>query len=89
MSAWTVAEARAQFSHLLCESQTMPQPIYRHHQLVAAVIDPKTYQKMQAQQLTLAQSFIALRHLLQDDQGLPSHERSTRDNDFLGVLNAG
>jgi hypothetical protein len=89
MSAWTVAEARAQFSHLLSESQMMPQPIYRHHQLVAAVIDPQTYQNIQAQQPTLAHSFIALRQLLQDTQDLPNRERSTRDNDFLDVLNAG
>jgi len=36
----------------------------------------------------LAQSFSALRQLLQDDQGLPSRERSTRDNDFLNALNS-
>ena len=86
---WTIATARQNFSALLKASQLGVQPIYKHKQLIAAVIDAPTYERLQGKQTTLAQSFQTLRTILaetQDDEGLASLPRKNRANSFLETL---
>lgn len=84
MNQWTVANARQHFSALLAACHAGIQPIYRRQQLVAAVIDANTYQRLQQQQQrpSLAQAFQTLRHLSDAEEALPTTPRTTRANPF-------
>jgi hypothetical protein len=93
MSEWTVASARQNFSSLLEACREGIQPIYRRHQLIAAMVNVATYERLQAQsnqRPTLADSFRELRHILAkeaaDSAELATLPRINRHNAFLDVL---
>ncbi|UJS23341.1 hypothetical protein [Thiothrix winogradskyi] len=89
MTTWTVATARQNFTSLLEASRLSVQPIYRHHQLVAAVVDAATYQRLQQQHLqqpSLADTFRDLRQLIKAEDALPVIPRHTRANSFAEGL---
>lgn len=93
MSEWTVASARQNFSSLLEACREGIQPIYRRHQLIAAMVDVATYERLQAQisqRPTLADSFCELRKILAkepaDSAELATLPRINRHNAFLDVL---
>jgi predicted TIM-barrel fold metal-dependent hydrolase len=93
MSDWTIASARQNFSSLLDACREGIQPIYRRHQLIAAVVDVATYERLQAQankRPTLADSFRELRQILAqepaDTAELATLPRLDRHNAFLDVL---
>ena len=93
MSDWTIASARQNFSSLLEACREGIQPIYRRHQLIAAVVDVATYERLQAQankRPTLADSFRELRQILlnghADTAELATLPRIDRHNAFIDVL---
>ncbi len=93
MSEWTVASARQNFSSLLEACREGIQPIYRRRQLIAAMVDVATYERLQAQsnqRPTLADSFCELRNILAkeaaDSAELATLPRINRHNAFLDVL---
>jgi len=44
---WTVEKAEKNFSKLLLEAGYTPQPVFYHNQLIAAVIDGKTFREFE------------------------------------------
>lgn len=44
---WTVAEAKAGLSDLLRRAHGEPQRVYRRRELVAVVVDPATFERLQ------------------------------------------
>jgi hypothetical protein len=89
MTTWTIATARQNFTSLLEASRISVQPIYRRHELVAAVVDAATYQRLQQQHLqqpSLADAFRDLRQLIETEDVLPVMPRHTRANPFAEEL---
>lgn len=93
MSDWTIVSARQNFSSLLEACLEGIQPIYRRNQLVAAVVNVATYERLQAQKNlrpTLADSFLELRQILADESlespAFATLPRTDRHNAFLDVL---
>ena len=46
---WSVADAKQQLSKLLRQAQSAPQRVYRRSELVAVVVDPATFDRLQDQ----------------------------------------
>ncbi len=89
---WTVEKAEKNFSGLLLEAGYKPQPVFDNNQLIAAVIDAKTFREFerwqnQRKRKSLASAFEELRQLCsEEDYKLEIPNRSDRENAFLGDL---
>ena len=92
---WSVAEAKQKFSAMLRASTTGPQQILNRGQVVAAVIDAKTFKAFQTwrqQQSTssLADAFAELRKLCEEENyTLATPTRRNRKNPFTEAFNDG
>lgn len=86
---WSVAEAKQAFSQLLREAAHGPQLILNRGHLVAAVLDPVSYEAFEAWQLSrsrsLAEVTAALRAICaEEDYALETPPRTDRANPFAG-----
>ncbi len=66
---WTVEKAEKNFSGLLLEAVYKPQPVFDNNQLIAAVIDAKTFREFekwqnQRKKKSLASAFEELRTIM-------------------------
>jgi prevent-host-death family protein len=92
---WSIAEAKQKFSAVLRASVTEPQQILNRGQVVAAVIDAKTFEAFQAwrhQQDTssLAEVFAELRRLCEEENyTLVTPTRQDRKNAFTEAFDDG
>jgi hypothetical protein len=92
---WSVAEAKQKFSAVLRASAIEPQQILNRRQVVAAVIDAKTFEAFQVwrqQQDTssLADVFAELRKLCEDENyTLTTPIRQDRKNPFTEAFDDG
>jgi PHD/YefM family antitoxin component YafN of YafNO toxin-antitoxin module len=90
--SWKVAEAKQNFSRLLREAHHEPQLIYRRDRLVAALVEPETFEEFrrwreERDRATLGERFAELRRICaEDDYDLPTSERRNRPNPFADVL---
>lgn len=90
---WSIAEAKQKFSAVLRASATEPQQILNRGQVVAAVIDAKTFAAFEAwrqQQNTssLADAFADLRKLCEEENyTLTIPARRNRKNTVIEAFN--
>lgn len=85
---WTVAEAKAGLSDLVRRAQGEPQRVYRRRALVAVVVDPATFERLQqgeeaSRARSLAEAAAEARAVLADEGfELDIPERRDRDARF-------
>lgn len=84
---WTIAEARRHLAEVLRAAGREPQPIYRREELVAVVIDRKSFEEFELwrkgrTRASLASRMAELRRLL-DGVELEAPSRHDRKNPFL------
>ncbi len=89
---WSIADAKQKFSAVLRAAATKPQQILNRGQVIAAVIDAKTFESFQAwrQQQnvsSLADIFTELRELCKEENYvLTTPVRQNRKNAFTEVV---
>jgi len=89
---WTIARARQKFSELLRDARSEPQPIYNRDELVAAVIDARSYAEFLSwfrdrKAESFADAFDALRAIAVGDEELfTAPARADRPNEFTRAL---
>ncbi len=89
---WRIAEAKRHFSELLRAASEEPQLILNRVRLVAAVVDPSTFQAYEAwradtRRATLADSFVMLRSICAEEgYTLETVSRRDRPNAFADEL---
>ncbi len=89
---WNVAEAKQKFSEVVRRVTREPQFIYSRNRLVAAMVDPETFQAFEAwrarqQRLSLADAFVELRQIAaEEDYELEIPARRNRENTFIDVV---
>ncbi len=89
---WRVAEAKQRFSELLRAASKQPQLIFSRNQLVAAVVEAKTFQEFQAwrkqqQKTSLADAFAELRRVCAEEgYTLEAVPRLDRPNAFADAV---
>ncbi len=89
---WKVAEAKQRFSEVLRAVGDAPQLIFNRDRLVAAVIDPESWQAFQTwreheRQVSLADVFHKFRRIAaEENYEMEVPERQDRGNVFSDVL---
>jgi len=89
---WQIAEAKQKFSDLVRQAAAEPQLIFNRERLVAAIVDPQTFQAFQAwndreRRRSLADAFEELRRIAGAEGyswGAPT--RVDRQNAFVDAL---
>jgi prevent-host-death family protein len=84
---WSVADAKQQLSELLRQARSEPQRVYRRRELVAVVVDPATFDRLQRQAeppaVTLEQAAARVREVLAEEgYELELPARRDRDSGF-------
>ena len=84
---WSVADAKQQLSELIRQTHTEPQLVYRRKELVAVVVDPATFDRLQEReehsQTTLDVAAAEVRRVLAEEgYELTVPERSDRPHAF-------
>lgn len=90
--SWKVAEAKEKFSEMLRQASRVPQLIFSRDRLVAVVLAPEAYEKLESWQrsqekVNLGEAFGELRRLCSEESYIievPS--RTNRDNVFAEAL---
>jgi len=91
---WSIAEAKQKFSDVVRKAGQEPQLIFNRDRLVAAVVDPETFEAFQArreqeQSRSIAAAFDELRKLVAEEgYTLEAPPRRSRKNTFTGVLDS-
>lgn len=87
---WTIENARQHFSEVINQAVLEPQPIMNDTQIVATVVDAKTFkafelwQKTHSKKRSPANAFAELRGLcVEEDYVLEVPVRCDRENDFI------
>lgn len=89
---WKVAEAKQKFSEVVRRAAHEPQFIYSRDRLVAAMVDPETFQAFESwrerrQRLSLADAFAELRRIAaEENYELEIPARRDRGNTFIDVV---
>jgi prevent-host-death family protein len=84
---WNVADAKQQLSEVIRQARAEPQLVFRRKELVAVVVDPATFDRLQEHELrsqtTLDSAAAEVRRVLAEEgYELPLPERGDRPNDF-------
>ncbi|MGH8615606.1 MAG: type II toxin-antitoxin system Phd/YefM family antitoxin [Gammaproteobacteria bacterium] len=91
---WGIAEAKQKFSDVVRKAGQEPQLIFNRDRLVAAVVDPETFEAFQTcreqeQSRSIAAAFDELRKLVAEEgYKLEAPPRRNRKNTFTGVLDS-
>lgn len=91
---WGIAEAKQKFSDVVRKAGQEPQLIFNRDRLVAAVVDPETFEALQAcreqeRSRSIAAAFDELRKLVAEEgYKLEAPPRRNRKNTFTGVLDS-
>lgn len=89
---WSIAEAKQKFSDVVRRAGQEPQLIFNRDRMVAAVVDPQTFEAFRAwrerdQSRTLADAFAELRQIAKEKAyALELPARSDRRNAFAELL---
>ncbi|NEP48223.1 MAG: prevent-host-death protein [Moorea sp. SIO3C2] len=89
---WRIEEAQQKLSELITATATEPQLIYDHNQLVAVVVEAKTFQeflawRQQCQKPSIAEAFAQLHQLcVEKNYTLEIPRRQDRPNAFGEIL---
>lgn len=90
---WSVAEAKQKFSDVVRKAGREPQLIFNRERLVAAVVDPESFEAFQTwrehqQKQTLADAFIELQQIATEERYvLDIPPRVDRRNTFVTGAN--
>lgn len=91
---WKVAEAKRHFSQLIRDAEEAPQVILNRDRVVAAVVDPDTFEAFEAwraetQRTTIADAFDELRRICAEESYMIEPvTRTDRPNPFADALAA-
>lgn len=89
---WKVGEAKRHFSQLIRDAEEIPQIILNRDRVVAAVVDPGTFEAFEAwraetQRTTIADAFDELRRICAEESyTLEPATRTDRPNPFADAL---